>query len=149
MRTSKMLIQALAVLSLALALAACAPGGSTTSNTGSAGPTSTPAPINVPANYQGLVVVTFTSTTTYNQAVSIIKSAGLELQALCPNPGPILANPPSTPRPVTQEATFAASSQLTAVGSPTLTRAMLTQVASSAQVISVDKAPKVECPLYS
>jgi hypothetical protein len=146
MRISKACIGLLAALCLALALAACQPGGGT-SNTDSAGPTSTPAPINVPAGYQGLVVVTFTSATTYAQAVSIIKSAGLQLQRQCPNSGPILANPTVTSTVMTEQDTFAASHQLTVVGKPSLTQAMLTQVASSAQVTSVDKAPRVECPL--
>ena len=145
MRTSKALIWMLAAICLALALAACQPGGGAASNTGSAGPTSTPAPINVPASYQGLVQVTFTSAATYAQAVSVLESAGMKLQLQCPNPGPILANP--TPRPITQQDTFAATHQLTATANGALTQTMLTQVASSAQVKAVDKAPKVECPL--
>ncbi|HLW01454.1 MAG TPA: hypothetical protein VKT82_22550 [Ktedonobacterales bacterium] len=144
MRTSKAIIWMLAALCLALALAACQPGGAA-SNTGSTGPTSTPAPINVPTGYQGLVQVTFTSTTTYAQAASIIESAGLTLQVPCPNPGPIRPDP--TPVLVSQEATFAASHQLTAIGRPSLTRAMLTQVASSSQVTAVNKTPQIECPL--
>jgi len=146
MRTRKALIWMLAAICLAVALAACQPGGAA-SNTGSAGPTTTPAPINVPAGYQGLVQVTFSSAATYDQAVSVVESAGMKLQVECPNPGPILANPTPTPRPVSQQGTFAATHQLTAVANGSLTQAMLTQIASSAQVKSVDKAPLIECPL--
>jgi hypothetical protein len=132
---------------LAVLLAACQPGGG--SATGSA-PTSTPhtAPINVPQGYQGLVIVSFTADTTYDQAVAVLQSAGMTPRAQCPNGGPILASPTGTPVVVDQQrAMFAESHTLTAVANTKLTQAMLEQVASSAQVTSVDKAPLVECPL--
>lgn len=139
-------IGVLALACLALALAACQPGAGST--TGGA-PTGTPhsAPINVPQGYQGLVSVTFTSDTTYDQAVAILQSAGMKLQVPCPNPGPISADPTVTSRPIDQRATFAQSHKLTAVGPSGLTQTMLHQVASSAQVTAVDKVPLVECPL--
>ncbi len=142
MSKSKLMIGVLAAVCLALTLAACQPGGSAT---GSAGATRTPAPIHVPSGYQGIVQISFTSTTTYDQAVSILRSAGLRLQVPCPNPGPIVADP--TPRPITQEDTFAKTYKLTAVGDPQLTENMLNQVASSPQVTSIDKVPPIECPL--
>ncbi len=146
MSKSKTLIGMLVGLCLALALAGCAAGG-TSSNTGAVGPATTPAPINVPAGYQGLLMITFTPGTTYEQAVSILDSAGMKLQEQCPHSGPILVNATPTPTP-TQQNTFADSHELTAISaSGTLTQATLTQIASSPQVKSVDKAPIIECPL--
>ncbi len=127
---------------LALTLAACQAGS------GSATGTSR-APINVPSGYQGLIQISFSVTTTYDQAVSIVQNAGLKLQVPCPNPGPIVADPTVTPKNTDQRDTFAGTHELTAVGSPSLTQNMLDQVASASQVISVDKAPPVECPLVS
>ena len=136
-------ITALAWLCLALALAGCGANGS---NTGAAGPSSTPT-VTVSQGYQGLVLVTFTSSTTYDAAVSILESAGMTLRAPCANPGPILADPTVTPQPITQENTFSTTHQLSAVGKPSLTQAMLNQVASSGQVKTIAEAPPVECPL--
>jgi hypothetical protein len=143
MSKKKIVITALAGLCLALALVGCGAGGS---NTGAAGPGTTPT-VTVSPGYQGLVVVTFTASTTYDQAVSILESAGMKLQAQCPNPGPIIADPTITPRPITQENAYQSTHQLTAVGSPSLTQAMITQVESSGQVTTIAEAPKVECPL--
>lgn len=131
---------ALVGLCLALALAACQPGGSATGSE----PASTPAPIHVSAGYQGLVLVTFRANTSYDQAVALLQSARMQLRAQCPNPGPIRVG---TPTPVTQRETFAATHQLTAIGVPSLTQAMLHQVAASAQVTLIEQAPKIECPL--
>jgi hypothetical protein len=142
MNKTKVLMMLLVGVCLGLALAGCQAGGSPT---GSAGPTSTPAPIHVPAGYTGMVLVTFSATTTYDQAVSILQSAGLKAQVQCPNPGPITVDP--TPKPITQQDTFASTHQLTAIGVPSLTEAKLTQVATSAQVTAIDTAPPVECPL--
>jgi hypothetical protein len=142
----KNLLFLLALACLAVLLAACQPGGSTT---GSA-PTNTPhtASITVPPGYDGLILVSFTSDTTYDQAAAILQGAGLKLQVPCPNAGPIVANPTGTPVVRNdQRATFAESHKLTAVATSTLTQEMLNQVASSAQVTAVDKAPLMECPL--
>jgi hypothetical protein len=141
MRKRKGLSMALVGLCLALALAACQPGGSAS---GSAGPASTPAPIHVSTGYQGLVLVTFTSSASYDQAAAVLQSAGMRLQAQCPHPGPIRVG---TPTPVTQQGAFAATRQLTAIGVPHLTQAMLDKVAASAQVTLIEQAPQVECPL--
>ena len=135
----------LAFACLALVLAACQPGGSVTGGAATGTPHS--APINVPQGYQGMVSVTFTSTTTYDQAVAILQNAGMRLQVPCPNPGPIVADPTAIARPIDQRATFAQSHKLTAVGTSGLTQSMLHQVASSPQVTAVDKVPMVECPL--
>jgi len=144
MNKRKVLMLMLVGLCLGLALAGCQAAGS---NTGAAGPTSTPAPIHVPAGYTGMVLVTFSASTTYDQAVSILQSAGLKAQAQCPNPGPIVADPTVTPAPVTQQNTFSSTHQLTAIGVPSLTQAKLNQVATSTQVTAIDVAPPVECPL--
>jgi hypothetical protein len=140
----KKIIGELALVLLVLALAACQPGGS---STGAASATGTPrsAPINVPAGYQGLVLITFSSGATYDQAAAILQSAGMKLQVPCPNPGPIIAG--ATPKPNDQRASFAATHKLSAIGNPRLTQAMLNQVAASPQVMSVDKEPVMECPL--
>jgi hypothetical protein len=143
---SKVLITLLVGACFALVLAGCQAGGSVT---GSAAPTSTPAPINVPAGYQGIVIVTFSATTTYDQAVSILESAGMKLQALCPSTGPVAVDSGVTPTPITQQDTFPSTHQLTAVGVPSLTQAMLQQVATSPQVTAIDHAPKITCPLRS
>jgi hypothetical protein len=95
------------------------------------------------------VQITFSATTTYDEAVSILQSAGMKLQVQCPNPGPIVGDPTVTPRPINQQATFASTQQLSAIGTPNLTQAMLNQVAASAQVTSIDKAPQMACPLLS
>ena len=131
-----------------LALAACSPGGAT--NTGS-GPQATstqqPAPIHVPQGYHGLIVISFDASTTYAQAKTAVESAGLTLQVPCPNPGPIAID--ATPRPTDQSDSFPDTHQLTAAGKPSLTTAMLNQVASQPGVTSVDVEPPVECPLLS
>jgi len=144
--SKRKIIGGLAFACLALALAACQAGGG--SSTGTSNPPHM-APINVPSGYQGLIQVSFSATTTYDQAISIVQNAGLKLQVACPNPGPIVADPTVTTRPIDQRDTFASTHELTAVGSPSLTQAMLDQVASASQVTSVDKAPPVECPLVS
>lgn len=149
MPRSKVITGVLVGLCLALALAACQPVGSASGTPGSAAPTRPPAPINVPPGYQGLVRITFSAATTYDQAVSILQSAGMKLQVPCPNPGPITVEPPVTPRPISQQDSFAHTHTLTAIGVPHLTRALLNQVASSAQVTAIEKAPLVACPLLS
>lgn len=131
------------LLGLILALAGCQAGGS---NTAASGATSTPT-VTVAPGYQGLVQITFSASTTYTEAASIVESAGMKLQVPCPNPGPIIADPTVTPQPITQEKTFPSTHQLTAVGTPSLTQAMLNQLASSGQVTTIAEAPKVECPL--
>ncbi len=131
----------LAVLAV-LALAACAPG---TSGSGPQ-PTSThQAPIHVAPGYQGMISISFSTTTSYQQAMTIVQNAGLKLAVPCPNAGPIIAN--ATPKPTDQKDTFAQTHKLTAVGDPHLTRAMLDQVAAAPEVTSVDELPPVACPL--
>lgn len=130
----------LALTLLLLALAACSPGASTT--TGSNLP---PAPIHVPQGYHGMIVISFAAGTTYVQAKAAVESAGLTLAIPCPNAGPIAVD--ATPRPTDQSDTFPDTSQLTAVGNPSLTTTMLNQVASEPGVTSVDVQPPVECPL--
>ncbi len=148
MRKSKGMFGVLLVACLALTLAACQPGSGTTNSATSANETaSTPAPIHVPEGYQGIVQITFTPTTTYAQAVSVLEKARMRLQVLCPNPGPILADPPASPTPITQESDFAKTHQLTAIGIPNLSQEMLEQVAASGVVTSIDKMPSAACPL--
>lgn len=94
-----------------------------------------------------MIVISFDASTTYAQAKTAVESAGLALQVPCPNPGPIVAD--ATPRPTDQSETFPEMHQLTAVGEPSLTTAMLNQIASQPGVTSVDVQPPVECPLLS
>jgi hypothetical protein len=136
----------LALTILLLALAACSPGGGA-SSTGGNPPASTqpPAPIHVPQGYQGLISVSFSANTTYEQARASVEQAGLKLAVPCPNGGPIVAD--ATPKPTDQRDTFAETRKLTAAGSPTLTQTMLTHIAASSGVTSVDSLPHFECPL--
>jgi hypothetical protein len=94
-----------------------------------------------------MIVISFDTSTTYEQAKTAVESAGLTLQVPCPNPGPIAVD--VTPRPIDQSTTFPDMHRLTAVGEPSLTTAMLNQVASQPGVTSVDVQPPVECPLLS
>ncbi len=137
----------LALVCLLLALAACSPGGSASSSGGNppASSTQPPAPIHVPQGYHGLISVSFSANTTYEQAKASIEQAGLKLAVPCPDPGPIVAD--ATPRPTDQRDTFVETHKLTAAGSPTLTQTMLTQIAASSGVTSVDSLPRFECPL--
>ena len=138
----------LALTLLLLALAACSPGGVT--NTGSnpqATSTHQAAPIHVPQGYHGLIVISFAASTTYVQAKAAVESAGLTLAIPCPNAGPIAVD--ATPRPTDQITTYPDTRQLTAVGDPSLTTAMLNQVASQSGVTSVDVEPPIECPLIA
>src|SRR5215472_9105529 len=90
MSKSKGVIVTFVGLCLALMLAGCQAGGSAT---GSNGASWTPAPIQVPQGYTGIVRVTFSSATTYDQAISLLESAGMKAQVQCPNPGPVRADP--------------------------------------------------------
>jgi hypothetical protein len=121
-----------------LTFAACQPGGASIAST-----PAHQAPIHVPQGYQGVIEITFSPTTTYTQALSILQSAGLQAQAQCSGPGATV----DPPMPTDQQRTFAQTHQLSAVGKPTLTSSMLTQVASAPQVVSVGIAPKVACPV--
>lgn len=131
---------------LLLALAACSPGASTAAGSNpQATSTHQTAPIHVPQGYHGMIVISFDTSTTYEQAKAAVESAGLTLAIPCPNAGPIAVD--ATPRPTDQRATFPDTHNLTAVGDPSLTTAMLNQVASAPGVTSVDVQPPVECPL--
>ena len=136
----------LALALLLLALAACSPGASTGAGSyPQATSTHQPAPIHVPQGYHGIIVISFDASTTYEQAKAAVESAGLTLAIPCPNAGPIAVD--ATPRPTDQRTTYPDTHKLTAVGNPSLTRAMLNQVASAPGVTSVDVQPPVECPL--
>ena len=136
----------LALALLLLALAACSPGASTAAGSNpQATSTHQPAPIHVPQGYHGIIVISFDASTTYEQAKAEVESAGLKLGVPCPNPGPIATD--ATPRPTDQRMTFPETHKLTAVGDPSVTTAMLNQVASAPGVTSVDVQPPVECPL--
>ncbi len=123
---------------MALTFAACAPGG-----TASTGSTAHQAPIHVPAGYQGLIEVVFSPTTTYDQALSTLQSAGLQAEIPCSGPGasvdpPVFSN---------QQVSFDKTHLLIAGGNPKLTTTMLTQIASAKEVVSVGVAPKFTCPV--
>jgi hypothetical protein len=129
---------------LVVALAACQPGGASTTSTSSTATTPAhPAPVHVPPGYQGFIEVTFSATTTYAQALAVLQHAGLQAEAQCAGPGAPVDSPP---RP-TQQPTFDQTHQLSAVGMPRLTTTMLTQAASAPQVVSIGIAPKVFCPV--
>ena len=136
----------LALACLLLALAACSPGGGTTSTGSNPTATSTqpPAPIHVSPGYQGLILVSFSSNTSYEQAKAILEQAGLKLRMLCSGPGPVAVD--DTPQPTDQRTSFARTHKLMAAGTPSLTQTMLTQVATSPGVTSIDRVPLVACP---
>jgi hypothetical protein len=135
--TWKLVGSVLVLVCFALVVAACAPGSASTTS----GATHQ-APIHVPSGYQGLIEVVFTPTTTYDQALSILQSAGLQAEVPCSGPGPTVDPPVFS----NQQATFAKTHMLFAAGTPKLTTSMLTQVASAPQVVSVGVVPKVACP---
>ena len=120
------------VLSMALlALAACQPAGSAGgAGTGHVAPT-----VTVPLNYQGSLRITFTSSTSYDQAVAIAQGAGLQLVAGCtgigPNPNPALP----TRTPPDERANYAQTHTLTA--GLQVTQAMADTLVASPQVISI------------
>lgn len=136
----------LALALLALAVAACQPGGASTDHT-TAG-ASPQATIQVPQGYHGLILVTFLPATSYDQALAVIQQAGLYLPAQCTGPGRLPLSPIETPLPPKdQRASFAQTHQLIAAGKPELTNSMLTQLASASQVVQVQVAPKFYCPV--
>jgi hypothetical protein len=105
----------LALVALALVFAACQPGGASNAHTAAVAPSQ--ATVQVPQGYHGLILVTFTPATTYDQALAIIQQAGLYLPAECTGPGRLPLSPIETPLPPKdQRASFAQNHQLIAAG---------------------------------
>lgn len=110
-----------------LALAGCQP------NTGSS--VSQVPTVTVPPNYPGSVRITFSASTTYEQAVAVVQNAGMQLVGpSCIGQGtlPRSGVPTATPD---QRALYAQSHMLTA--GLRITQAMVDSITASSQVTAV------------